>query len=60
MVIGDRDLSHEIMLINNKINSSNEEKLIGIFSEKINFESYIDSFCKKACQKINALARLKN
>ena len=60
MVIGSRDLSHEIMLINNKITSSNEEKLLGIFSEKINFESYIDSFCKKASQKINALARLKN
>ena len=31
MVIGSRDLSHEIMLNNNKITSSNEEKLLGIF-----------------------------
>ena len=31
MVIGSRYLSHEIMLNNSKINSSNEQKLLGIF-----------------------------
>ena len=61
MVIGSRDLSHEIMLNNNKITSSNEEKLLGIFpGSKLNFESHIGSLCRKAGQKINALARLKN
>ena len=61
MVIGSRDLSHEIMLNNNKITSSNEEKLLGIFLDsKLNFESDIDSLCRKAGQKISALARLKN
>ena len=44
MVIGSRDLSHEIMLNNNKITSSNEEKL--------NFVSHIGSLCRKAGQKI--------
>ena len=40
MVIGSRDLSHEIMLHNNKITSSNEEKLLGIFLDsKLNFEA---------------------
>ena len=40
MVIGRRGLSHEIMLNNNKITSSNEEKLLGIFLDnKLNFES---------------------
>ena len=39
MVIGSKDLSHEIMLNNNKITSSNEEKLLGIFLDsKLNFE----------------------
>ena len=38
MVIGSRDLSHEIMLNNNKITSSNEEKLLGIF---------LSSLCRK-------------
>ena len=61
MVIGSRDLSHEIMLNNNKITSSNEEKLLGIFLDsKLNFESRIGSLCRKAGQKVSALARLKN
>ena len=34
MVIGSRDLSHEIMLNNNKITTSNEEKLLGIFLDR--------------------------
>ena len=46
---------------NSKITSSNEEKLLGIFQDsKLNFESHIISLCRKANQKINALARLKN
>ena len=63
MVIGSRDLSHEIILNNYKITSSNEEKLLGIFLDsKLNFESHIGSgsLCRKAGQKISALARLKN
>ena len=55
MIIGSRDLSHEIKLNNNKITSSNEEKLLGIFLDsKLNFESHIGSHYKKASQKINA------
>ena len=61
MVIGSRDLSHEIMLNNNKITSSNEEKLLGIFLDsKLNFESHICSLCRKAGQKISVLASLRN
>ena len=61
MVIGSRDISHEIMLNNSKITSSNEEKLLGIFLEsKLNFESHIGSLCRKTGQNINALAKLKN
>ena len=61
MVIGGRDLLHEIMLSNSKIISSNEEKLLGIFLDsKLIFQSHIGSFCRKASQEINALARLKN
>ena len=61
MVIVSRDLSHEIMLNNNKTTSSNEETLLGIFlHSKLNFESHIGSLCRKAGQKISVLARLKN
>ena len=59
--IGSKDLSHEIMLNNNEMTSSNWEKLLGIFLDsKLNFESHVGSLCRKADQKINALARLKN
>ena len=61
MVIHSWDISHEIMLNNNKITSSNEGKLLGIFLDcKLNIESHTCSLCRKAGQKINALARLKN
>ena len=61
VVIGSRDLSHEIMLHNKKITSSNEEKLLGNFLDsKLNFESHIGSLCRKAGQNIRVLARLKN
>ena len=60
MVIGTRDLSHEIMLNNNKITSSNEAKLLGIFLDsKLNFESHIAYLCRKAGQKKSALTWLK-
>ena len=61
MVIGSRDLSYEIKLNNSKITDSNAEILLGIFLDsKLNFESHIASLCRKAGQKINTSARLKN
>ena len=49
MVVGSRDLSHEIMLNNSKITGANEQKLLGIFLDrKLNFESHIVSLCRKA------------
>ena len=54
MVIGSRDLSHEIMLNNNKITSSNGEKLLGIFLDsKLNFEK------EKRSPKNKCLAQVK-
>ena len=61
MVIGSKELSHEIMLNHNEVTSFNEEELLGIpLYSKLNFKSHIVSLCRKAGQKINALARLKN
>ena len=58
IVICDDDPSHKIILNNNEIASSNEEKRLGILLDsKLNFDSHITSLCKKAGQKLSALAR---
>ena len=60
-VIGDDDPTHKMILNNNEIASSNEEKLPGIFLDsKLNFDSHITSLCKKAGQKLSALARINH
>ena len=42
IVIGDDDPSHKVILNNNDIASSNEEKLLGIFLDsKLNLVSHI-------------------
>ena len=59
MVIGSRDLSQ--IMLKNKITSSNEEKLLGIFLDSnLNFESHLGSPCRKADLKISPLASLNN
>ena len=46
-----KDRPHEILLNNEEI----KEKLLGILLyRKLNLESHISSFCRKAGQKINA------
>ena len=61
IVIADDDLSHKIILNSNEIASSNEEKLLGILLDsKLNFDSHITSLCKKAGQKLSALARINH
>ena len=61
IVIGDDDPSHKIILNNSEIASSNEEKLLGnLLDSKLNFDSHITSLCKKAGQKLSALARINH
>ena len=61
IVIGDDDPNQKIILNNNEIASSNEEKLLGILLySKLNFDSHITSLCKKAGQKLSALARINH
>ena len=43
------------------ISNSNEEKLLGIkIDTKLSFENHVSSLCKKASQKLHALARIVN
>ena len=61
IVIGNNDPLHKIILYNNEISSSNEEKLLGILlGSKLNFDSHITSLCKKVGKKRSALARINH
>ena len=58
-MIDDSVPSHIIILNNNEIASSNEEKLLGIILDrKLNFESHKTSICKKSGQKVSVLERI--
>ena len=51
--------SSKITIRNKTISSSKCEKLLGIkINNNLNFKEHIESLCKKANQKINALSRL--
>ena len=61
IVIGDYDPTQKIDLNNNEIASSNEEKRLGILLDrKLNCDSHITFLCKKAGQKLSALARISH
>ena len=56
IVIGDSGHYYKIILNNNEIASSNEEKLLGILLDsKLNFESHITSLCKKEGKSLVSL-----
>ena len=49
----------QLIVENVPIASSSCEKLLGIkIDQKLSFEPHVDSLCKKASQKLNALARM--
>ena len=53
------DLS--IKIVTETISNSTEEKILGVyFDNKLNFNIHIRKLCKKASQKLHALARLSN
>ena len=61
IVIGDNEPSHNIILNNNEIASSDEENFLGILLDrKLNFDFHITSLFKKAGQKLSAFARINH
>ena len=61
LVLRNRSNSDTINLNGTKLASSSYEKLLGILIDRdLSFDKYIKSFCRKAGQKLNALARISN
>ena len=59
LVSSDERCTAKIEDFSNK--NSTEEKLLGVkFDSKLSFESHITSLCKKASQKLHALARISH
>ena len=61
LVLGKRSNSDTINLNGTKLASSSYEKLLGILIDRdLSFDKHIKSLCRKAGQKLNALARTSN
>ena len=61
LVLGNRSNSDTINLNGTKLASSSYETLLGILIDRnLSFDKHIESLCRKAGQKLNALARISN
>ena len=50
-----------ISIDDKEISNSSYEKILGVyFDNKLNFKTHINKLCKKASQKLHALARMSN
>ena len=51
--------SSTLMIVDSSIETNTKEVLLGITIDKdLKFDDHVNSLCKKACQKLHALARL--
>ena len=61
LILGNRSNSDTINLNEAKLASSSYEKLLGTLIDRdLSFDKHIKSLCRKAGQKLNALARISN
>ena len=61
LVFGDKTNNVSVTVGTSLIKESIEEKLLGVTIDKdLSFKNYLDSLCKKASQKLHALARMSN
>ena len=61
MIFVDKSTEATVTIGNSKINESDYEKLLGVsFDKKLSFKKHVEDLCKKANQKLHALARLSN
>ena len=51
--------SHQVDICNKKFSSTCSEKFLGIkIDNKLTFEEHVEGLCKKASQKVSAVARI--
>ena len=51
--------SHQVDICNKKFSSTYSEKFLGIkIDNKLTFEEHVEGLCKKASQKVSAVARI--
>ena len=61
LLLSDVDIDINIIVNNEHITNSSSEKILGVyFDNKLNFNTHITKLCKKAGQKLHALARISN
>ena len=52
---------HQVDICNEKLSSTCSEKLFGIKNDNsLTFEEHVEGLCKKASQKVSALARISS
>ena len=61
MIFGNKCKDSVVTIGNSIIKESDHEKLLGVtFDKKLSFTQQVEDLCKKANQKLHALARLSN
>ena len=59
LMFGNKKHQHTITIGNSVINESNSQQLLGVNIDKnLNFSDHVNTLCKKASQKLHALARI--
>ena len=59
LVLGNKDVEATVNISGSFMKESDEEKLLGVtIDKKLIFKSHVNSLCKKASQKLHALARI--
>ena len=61
LLLSDKGDNNFIKIVTDVISNSTDEKILGVyFDNKLNFNTHLIKLCKKASQKLHALARFSN
>ena len=60
LLLSDKGDNYYILIGTEVISNSMDEKILGVYFNKLNFNTHFTKLCKKASQKLHALARVSN